>query len=118
MAKPIGECRMIYGSVTIVLVLLCVNFASVSNMARCRKRLCGNLEGVSDLEHKCTFYPIGPRILAHEYILRGRCATVQAATCQSPLVLLADVTQVGFPSNHLQQNMDTHKDFTQTTYTH
>ena len=26
-AKPIGECRVIYCSVTTVLVLLCVNFA-------------------------------------------------------------------------------------------
>ena len=30
-----------------VLVLLCVSFASVHDMAGCRKRLCDNLEGVS-----------------------------------------------------------------------
>ena len=50
--KPIGECGVIYCSVTVALVLLCVRLASVSNMAGCRKRLCDNFEGVSNLEDK------------------------------------------------------------------
>ena len=33
----LDECRVIYCSVTMVLVLLCASFASVSNMAGCKK---------------------------------------------------------------------------------
>ena len=58
LAKPIGECRVIYCSVTMALVLLCVSFSSVSNMAGCRKCLCDNFEGISNLEHKSKYVKV------------------------------------------------------------
>ena len=50
-----------------VLVLLCVSFASVSDMAGCRKLLCDNFEGVSSLGHECTCCPIDIHIIVHMY---------------------------------------------------
>ena len=40
------------------LVLLCVSFSSVNNMAGCRKCLCDNFEGVSNLEHKSKYVKV------------------------------------------------------------
>ena len=37
------------------LVLLCVSFSSVSNMAGCRKCLCDNFEGISNLENESKY---------------------------------------------------------------
>ena len=48
-----------------MLVLLCVSFASVRDMAGCRKLLC--FRGVSSLEHECTCCPIGTHIIVHMY---------------------------------------------------
>ena len=50
-----------------VLVLLCVSFASVHDMAGYRKLMCDNFEGVSSLKHECTCCPIDTHIIAHMY---------------------------------------------------
>ena len=50
--SPLVKCRVIYGSVTVMLVLLYVCFASVSDMAGCRKRLCDDFKAVSRFKHQ------------------------------------------------------------------
>ena len=52
LAKPIGGYRVIYCSVIVALALLCVSFASVSDVAGCRKRLFDNYEYISSLKHE------------------------------------------------------------------